>query len=107
MVEARGQFRLALKAPTPLGILEELFRQDLQCHRPVDAGVFRPIDLPHAARAERRKDLIGAEAGAGGKCHEGRLRFYPGRRLSGLPVLRAWEIRETTGNAASSSPRDG
>ncbi len=65
MVQAREQLRLALEAPSPLFAFKEFFRQYLQRHRPVDAGVPRPVDLPHAALAERGEDLVGAEAGSG------------------------------------------
>jgi hypothetical protein len=33
------------------------------------ARVARAIHLPHAARCEKRDDLIGADAGAGSKSH--------------------------------------
>jgi len=41
-------------------VLEELFRQDLQGHRPVEACVLRPVDLSHTARADGTFDLVGA-----------------------------------------------
>ena len=39
-------------------------RQHLHRHRPLQPRVPRLVDLPHPARAERRQDLVGTEAGA-------------------------------------------
>src|SRR5664279_1928705 len=70
MVQAREQFRLALEPSTPLTIFEELFRQHLQRHHPINARVLRPVDLSHPARTERREDLVGAETSADADGHE-------------------------------------
>ena len=42
--------------------------QHLQRHLTLEVDVGRPIHLAHAAGAEERDDLVGAEAGAAGKC---------------------------------------
>ena len=51
------------------GSLRQDARQDLDRDVPVQPLVPRPVDLSHPARAERREDLVGAEAGAGWECH--------------------------------------
>src|ERR1035438_7568169 len=71
MVQARERTCLALEARASVCVLEEFFRQHLQCDRSVDARILRPVDLSHPAGAERRKDLVGAETSADAYCHEG------------------------------------
>ena len=44
-----------------------MLRQHLDRDVAAEAGVPGTEHLPHAARAERGQDLIGAEAGAGGE----------------------------------------
>src|ERR1039457_921002 len=85
MVQAREQFRLALEPPTPLTIFEDLFRQPLQRHHPINARVLRPVDLSHPARTERREDLVGAETSADADGHEadGILSAGKGRQRDG------------------------
>ena len=46
VVEARQQLRLALEAPPPLLVFEELLRQDLQGDGSIDARVLGPVHLP-------------------------------------------------------------
>jgi hypothetical protein len=41
---------------------------------PGRADLASPVDLPHAARADRRDDLVGSEPGTGGKAHFDRAR---------------------------------
>ena len=65
MVEAREQLCLALEASAPLVVFEELFREDLQRHDPVDTRVPGPVHLSHSARAKGGEDLIGSEASPG------------------------------------------
>ena len=40
-------------------------REDLDRDRALEPRVLRLVDLAHPARADRRDDLVGAEAGAG------------------------------------------
>src|SRR5512143_2695309 len=65
MIEARERARLAPEARPSVLVLEELFRQHLQGDRPLDARVLRPIDLPHTAGSEGRKDFVRSEADSG------------------------------------------
>ena len=82
MRELRDRLRLPLETLADLGRGGKMRRQDLDRHRPVESGVPRPVHLSHAARAERRDDLVGPEAGAGGEGH-----FRPSPRKS-CPVTR-------------------
>ena len=58
--------RLALKPREPLRIGGERLGQDLDRDVAIQLRVARAIDLAHAAGAERRQDLVRAEACAGG-----------------------------------------
>jgi hypothetical protein len=40
---------------------------------------------PFSSRAEGREDLVGTEASAGGKCHEGRMRLDAPQDLA-IPI---------------------
>ena len=53
--------RFALEAREAIGIQCEGFRSDLERHVAIERGVTRPIDLAHAARAEKLEDLIRTE----------------------------------------------
>ena len=55
---------LALETLDALGILRLFWFQDLDRHRPVEAGVGRAIDLSHAAGAEPRNDRVGTQLDA-------------------------------------------
>lgn len=70
MRERRDRFRLALEACQRGRIGRDGLREDLDRHVPVQLLIPRPVDLPHATSAQRRKDLVGAEAGSGceGQC---------------------------------------
>ena len=73
MVERREHLRLAFEAREPVGIAREELGQDLQRDVTIELRVTRTIDLAHAACAECRDDLVGAEARASGQRHESRL----------------------------------
>ena len=63
MRERRDRFRLALEAGQRVGIGRDGLREDLDRHVPVQLLIPRAVDLPHPPRAQRREDLVGAEAG--------------------------------------------
>ncbi len=65
MVQGGEQPRLALEAREPLGVLAELFGQGLDRDVAVELAVSRAADFPHSAAADRRDDLVGADAGSG------------------------------------------
>ena len=69
-----------------LGVGRHLGRQHLEGHPPREARVLREIDLPHASRAERLDDPVGAErpadeAGVGLRLWHDDDYDAPGRRL--------------------------
>ena len=78
MGEGGGGAGLALEAPEPLGIGGEVLGQHLDGDVASEPRVPRPIDLAHPARAERRQDLVGAEAGAGGESQRSTSALRPG-----------------------------
>ena len=66
-VVQRGQgLGLALKPRDPLRVGGERLGQDLDRDGAIQLRVPRAVDLTHAAGAERRQDLVRAEACAGG-----------------------------------------
>ena len=69
MGEGRDRLRLALEPRERVGIGRDGLRQHLDRDVAIQLPVARAVDLPHSARAQRREDLVGAEAGAGGERH--------------------------------------
>ena len=61
-------------------IERELFWQNLQGDVTIQLDVVRAIDLSHSACAQRREDLVGAEASAGGE----------GQRSNQLRITLSW-----------------
>ena len=61
MIEGAGRSRLLLESFQPVGICREGRRQDFDGDVPVELGVAGAIDLAHAAGAELRDDLVGAD----------------------------------------------
>ena len=51
----------------PLKTLAELGLRNLNCDDAVESRVSRLVNLAHSARANRRKDLVGAESAS--RCH--------------------------------------
>ena len=75
VIQRRDGPRFAPKA------LAELRGGDLDGDDAAEPGVARLPHLPHAAGAEGREDLVGAEAGAGGKGHSESGGLYGSGRL--------------------------
>ena len=67
--ERRHRLRLGLEAGERVGVIGEVLGQDLDRHVALEAGVAGAVDLPHPAGAERRDDLVRAEAVAGREAH--------------------------------------
>lgn len=65
MIERRRRPRLPDEAGHALGIGGAVPRQDLQRDAASQVRVVRAVDLPHAALAEERLDLVAPDAGAG------------------------------------------
>ena len=73
VIERGEDFGFALKAGQPVRVCRDRRGQDLHRDLALQPGVRRAIDLAHAARAERREDVVGAEARAIGQGHEATL----------------------------------
>ena len=73
MVEPSDRPCLVLEPGQPPGIAGERFGQHLECYVTPEPRVLRAIHLAHAARPERREDLVGAEAGTAGHHHRPNL----------------------------------
>ncbi len=67
MGERSDRSRLMLEPKQTIGIGAECDRKDFDGDIATEAWVTRPIDLTHAACAERREDFVGAEARPGGE----------------------------------------
>ena len=80
MTERSERLRLALEPLLQIGIGRNVPGKDLDGDRAIQAGISRPVDLPHPAGTERRGDLIGAEPRARGQGH---VREFYGRSRGG------------------------
>ena len=76
MRELRDRLGLPLETLPKIPAPGESVRQHLDRDDPLEPRVPRPIDLSHPARAEGREDLVGAETGADGECHDALTGFY-------------------------------
>ena len=64
MAQARERSRLAFEALAAGRAVGHVPRQDLDRHHSAEPRIDRAVDLAHAAAAEQRVNLIGAEASA-------------------------------------------
>jgi hypothetical protein len=71
MTQRGDRARFLLETAHTIGIRGEDVRQDLECHVTIQPRVARPIDLAHAAGAERSHDFIGTETRARCQGHGG------------------------------------
>jgi hypothetical protein len=65
MVQRGDAAGLALEALAQRWVTADMGRQDFDGHRAIEPCISRAIDLAHAARAERRQNFVGPEAGTG------------------------------------------
>jgi hypothetical protein len=63
MRKRRDRLRLALEPGQRIGIRSDGLGKHLDRDVPIQLHIPRPVHLPHPARAERREDLVGPEAG--------------------------------------------
>ena len=110
---ARRRTRLALEA-LPFGdSTARASAEDLERDRAIDPRVARPVDLPHAARADGRDDPIGTEVSAPGEAwvsHVWLTRLRRGRRSAPRRHVLQLEIAEQTmqvGRIEAEQPRRG
>ena len=61
--------RLLLEPSQPVRIAAEVGGQDFDRNFPPQPRILRPIHFPHAARAQRRDDLIGPDFCTTRQCH--------------------------------------
>ena len=66
VVKRRGRARFLLETFSAIGVAGDTLRQDFHGDVPPKPGVARAIDLAHASRADRRKNLVGTEPRTGG-----------------------------------------
>ena len=71
--QLRDRARFAIEPFAEQGIGGERGGEDLDGDGPVEPRVAGSIDLAHAARADRRDDLVRAEACTSGQGHEATL----------------------------------
>ena len=64
MVEGPRRLRLVLEALEPLDVLREVGVDDLEGDVPREPLVAGAVDLAHAALAEKRDDVVGADPSA-------------------------------------------
>ena len=74
MVQRRRRPRFLLEAGQALRVPGELRRKHLDRDDARELVVPRPIDLTHAAGAQRREDLVRSDSGTRGERHQARLR---------------------------------
>ena len=84
VVQGRRGARLPLEPAQPVRVGRQGRGQDFDRHVAAEARVMGPVHLAHAARPERRHELVGTEPGTGRQGHVGR--DY--RALVALPRLR-------------------
>ncbi len=86
--------RLALESRQAIGIGGKRLRQHLDGDVALQLGIARAVHVAHAARADVRSDLVGADDGSRLETHEGNRLYAPHFRAPPLagswtrPVLR-------------------
>src|SRR5260370_27872212 len=70
MVQRRGGAGVLVESLPALGVTGDRGGKDLQSEVAIEPGVASPPHLAHSSRSERREDLVGAEARAGGERHQ-------------------------------------
>src|SRR5215471_256628 len=61
MIEARDRFRLALEPLLEIEVARDVIGQDFDRDGALEARVACTVDLAHAAGADQRENLVGAE----------------------------------------------
>src|SRR5262249_52650418 len=77
VIETGDGSRLALEAGEAIRRRGQRLGQELDRHFAAQAEVARPIDLAHAAGAQRSEDFIGTESGCGRERHGGHFTPKP------------------------------
>ena len=69
VIQTGDRLGLALKACPQNWILGEIRRKNFDRNRAIQTGVSSAVDFTHAARTERREDLVRPEFSASVQCH--------------------------------------
>ena len=69
MIERARGARFLLESPQPVGIAGEIGGQNLDGNFAAQSRIFRAVHFTHAARAQRRDDLVGPEFCARSQSH--------------------------------------
>jgi hypothetical protein len=93
-LEARARFRVA----------REMLWQDLDRDVAIQLRVAGAIDLSHPARAQRRQNLVRAEASSGRQRHEPRFKVPEGYTEPDSPGLRSERIARPVPGAPRAAP---
>jgi hypothetical protein len=72
-------FRFALESQERRRAVDQARRQHFDRDVAIELGIARAIDLAHPAGADRRDDVVGAEAGSDRQRHDARS-IFNGRR---------------------------
>src|SRR5690242_13793078 len=75
MLERGGELRFLDESLPAVIVRDEVGRQHLQRHHPVQPGILGLIDLAHAAGAEMGDDFVGTQASSGGERHRAPLSY--------------------------------
>ena len=85
MIQGGEHFRFALKTREPIGVSGQRRRKNLEGDLTLQLRVRRPIDLAHAAHAERRDDFIEPELRSDGQ-HARFVGLYGGTEILERPA---------------------
>ena len=78
MIQRSNRTCFALESSAQILARGDVFRQDLDGDRAIEAGVARLVDFSHSSSADRGEDFVGAESVAGGERHiRDRAQFIP------------------------------
>ena len=91
MIQRSNRAGFALESSAQILPRGDVFRQDLDGDRAVEASVAGLVDFAHSSSADRGEHLVGAESVAGGERHiRDRAQFIPLNVISpGSPALLA------------------
>ena len=70
MVERSQHLRLTFESCHAIRVVREGHRQDFDRYIASKLDIPGAVDLPHAARADRRKDFVGSQTSSGGQSHK-------------------------------------
>ena len=109
VIQRRRGPRFLLEARQALDVLRELRRKHLDRDVPRELRVSGPVDLAHAAGADRANDFVGGQPRAGGKRHRGGRSFMVERvepvRFKTRSVRIAGPTLTTSRSARVAEPR--